>query len=245
MSPDVITSYHGVIWQHDATPWARVLYLQVRTYLINRVLFVSSCEEQVHQFIVPKLKRLLRRTNLLIWCECESAHRRKDGRAGLILFPRTLMSEVTNDFLWNRTTPIGILCTGTHDIMMGPVILYTHVNSSPTPTSQEQALVVKANNQSFRRFHSAISFHGCSAHVHNIFILCFTFENINFVLTDLLSNASRETHCSFNQLTRRRLMDLGQNQGKINIAETDPIEIRTNAWCVIKRWGPFSKALII
>ncbi len=40
------------------------------SYLINRVLVVSSSEELVHQCIVPKLMSLLRRSNLLIWCEC-------------------------------------------------------------------------------------------------------------------------------------------------------------------------------
>ncbi len=45
--------------------------------LINRVLIVASSEDLVHQCIVPKLMSLLRRSNLLIWCECvKTAHQR-------------------------------------------------------------------------------------------------------------------------------------------------------------------------
>ena len=36
----------------------------------HRVFIVSSCEDQVLQCTVPKLKSLLRKANLLIWCEC-------------------------------------------------------------------------------------------------------------------------------------------------------------------------------
>ncbi len=33
--------------------------------------FLASCEELVNKCIMPKLKRLLKRANLLIWCECD------------------------------------------------------------------------------------------------------------------------------------------------------------------------------
>ena len=45
---------------------------QVRSYLINRVRIVTSCEELVHQCIVSKLMSLLRMSNLLICCECRA-----------------------------------------------------------------------------------------------------------------------------------------------------------------------------